>query len=84
MPPRKRNSRPAPAPAPTVTTNVGERGRDYEAEKLTGNRAQRGVLGTGQPKYVYEVQWKGAYANTWEPASCLVGWESEMASIDTK
>jgi hypothetical protein len=33
---------------------------------------------------VYEVKWKGNWANTYEPASCLVGWEKEMKSVDEK
>ena len=73
----------AQAPPPE-TRAVNARGAEWEAEKLTGNRAQRGLLPGGAPCFVYEVKWKGAWTNTYEPASCLVGWEKEMHAIDTK
>ena len=62
-----------PAPKP-----VHERGKEWEAEKLTGKRAQRGAT------YTYEVKWKGKWANTFEPPSMLIGsgWEAEMKKID--
>ena len=33
---------------------------------------------------LYEVVWSGKWSNTWEPATCLEGWESEMedAALD--
>ena len=34
--------------------------------------------------WVYEVVWKGNHKNTFEPASCLVGWEAEMKNVDEK
>ena len=53
---------------------VGARGAEYQAEKLTGARAQRGNLPGGAPRWVYEVKWKGIHVkNTYEPADCLVG-----------
>jgi len=33
-------------------------------------------------RWTYEVKWKGAYKNTYEPASCLIGWEKEMRAVD--
>ena len=43
-------------------------------------RTQRGT------KYTYEVVWAPcngkAWPNTFEPASCLIGWEAEMNKID--
>ena len=33
---------------------VNSRGREWQAIKLTGNRAQKGVLSGGGPKFVYE------------------------------
>ena len=62
---------------------VGARGAEYQAEKLTGARAQRGNLPGGAPRWVYEVKWKGIHVkNTYEPADCLVGWEKEMKHVD--
>jgi hypothetical protein len=81
MPNKKKQSTPPPPPD---TRNVNARGAEWQAEKLTGNRAQRGNLPGGQPKWTYEVQWRGAWKNTYEPASCLVGWEKEMHEIDQK
>ena len=75
------NKRTAPRP-PAESRPVDKRGQEYEAEKLTGKRAQRGLLPGGAPRWTYEVKWRGAWANTYEPASCLVGWESEMKKID--
>ena len=43
-------------PSPPVAAKpVHERGAEHQAEKLTGARAQRGMLPTGQPRFVYEV-----------------------------
>ena len=68
------------AAAPAVETRpVAQRGTEYEAQKLTGARAQRGNLPGGAPRFTYEVLWKGG-AKTYEPADCLVGWEAEMAN----
>ena len=37
-------------------------------------------------RWVYEVKWRPSdgksWPNSYEPASCLVGWEAEMAAID--
>ena len=74
---RKKKQR-ASAPAPAAATNR----KEFDAEKLVGTRAVKGKKGNGEPNYVYEVQWKGAHKNTWEPAECLVGWEEEMRTID--
>lgn len=72
----------APTPLHDVRP-VNARGAEYEAERLTGNRAQRGCLPGGTPQWVYEVQWKGTrWKNTYEPASCLLGWEKEMKKVD--
>ena len=84
----KKKSRPAAAQAPTPAAAPAAAARkEYEAEKLTGKRAQKkGREGT--VVYTYEVQWKDGppagkkWANTFEPAECLVGWEAEMKKID--
>ena len=44
MPPRKGKEKAAPDTRP-----VNARGQEYQAEKLTGNRAQRGNLHGGSP-----------------------------------
>ena len=72
---------PAPAPAPAVAART-----EYQAEKLTGKRAQKGGRG-GTVVYTYEVQWENGpggktYANSFEPPECLVGWEADMKRID--
>ena len=62
---------------------VNKRGQEWEAEKLTGHRAQRGNLPGGSARWVYEVKWKGVkWKNTYEPAACLIGWERQMNEID--
>lgn len=60
---------------------------EYQAESLTGKRAQSGRLPGGGPRYTYEVKWKDAsdgkkYANTFEPAANLVEWAAEMKKVD--
>ena len=89
MAPKKRKATaPAPAPAPAAPKPVNQRGKEYAAERLTGKRAQSGKLTGGGPRYTYEVVWKVVggekWANTWEPASCLIGWEAEMKAVDDK
>ena len=59
---------------------------EYQAEKLTGKRAQKGGR-SGTVVYTYEVQWKNGpggkkYPNSFEPPECLVGWEKEMQKVD--
>ena len=61
---------------------VTQRGKEWQAVKLTGSRAQRGNLRGGAPCWTYEVVWHGKHKNTWEPASCLIGWEKEIQKID--
>lgn len=71
-------------PAP-VARPVDQRGKEWQAEKLTGARAQRGTLPNGQPRWTYEVQWVGAQnKNTFEPAECLIGWEAQMRLVDER
>ena len=82
MAPKKRQRKTA-APAPAVAPAVAAR-TEWEAEKLTGKRAQKGGKSV---TFTYEVQWKHGpggkkYANSFEPAECLVGWEAEMKKID--
>jgi len=80
MAPKKKQKK---APAPDKADKpVDQRGEDYKAECLTGNRAQKGIDGAGRPRYVYEVKWAGVdpttkqpWKNTFEPANCLIGWE---------
>ena len=72
------------APQAKDARPVNARGQEYQAEKLTGNRAQRGNLPGGAPCWTYEVIWKGNFHNTYEPAACLVGWEAEMKKVDEK
>ena len=47
---KKAVAAPAPVPAPKP---INQRGAEYQAEKLTGNRAVQGKLPTGGPRYVY-------------------------------
>ena len=62
-------------PAETRAPSTG-RGKEYQAEKLTGNRAQAGNLHGGKPRWTYEVKWAGSHIkNTYEPASYLIGWD---------
>ena len=76
----KKSARKAPAVGPD-NRPINARGQEYKAEKLTGNRAQRGNLKGGAPCWVYEVKWSGNFSNSYEPASCLVGWEKEMKHV---
>ena len=73
-----------PAAPAAETRAVNARGTEYKAEQLTGNRAQKGNLRSGAPCWAYEVKWSGGFKNTYEPASCLVGWEKEMKKVDEK
>ncbi len=43
----------AKAPTPQQKP-VHERGKEWQAEMLTGARAQKGIDGAGRPRYVYE------------------------------
>ena len=89
MAPKKKTPK-ATAPPPQETRPIDKRGEEWQAEKLTGARAQRGTLPNGQPRYTYEVKWSGKdkqgkeWKNTYEPGSCLVGWEPEIKKIDEK
>ena len=74
--PKRKAAAPAPKPPPE-TRPVNERGMTWQAQKLTGKRAQRGNLPGGAPRWAYEVQWKGTAKTTYEPADCLVGWEAD-------
>ena len=84
-PKKKRATAPAARPAPTAPAAVVAR-KEYEAEKLTGKRAQKGGR-SGTVVYTYEVQWKNGpggkkYDCSFEPPDCLVGWEAEMKKVD--
>jgi hypothetical protein len=83
MPRRK----PAPAPVEKRST-VNTRGEEWQAEKLTGKRAQAGKMASGLPRFSYEVRWKDTgeevWPNTFEAADNLVGWEKEMKAVDDK
>ena len=72
-----------PTVTPPETRTIFNRGEQYQAEMLTGNRAQKGNLPGGAPRWAYEVKWVGG-AKTYEPATCLVGWEAEMKKVDDK
>ena len=54
---RKQRAPAAPRPAPD-TRPVNQRGTLHQVGKLTGNRAQRGNLTGGAPRFVYEVKRK--------------------------
>ena len=54
---------------------------EWQAVKLTGKRKWTPLL-SGQPGWTYEVKWSGRWANTFEPAEFLSGWEEEMAKVD--
>ena len=60
------------APQPPDDRPVSARGAEFAAKRLTGNRAQRGCLPGGAPRWVYEVEWEGAWKNTYEPAALEV------------
>ena len=65
------------------TIPVNERGKEHQALRLTGKRAQKGT------KYTYEVVWAPGsngkdFPKSWEPASCLIGWEKEMNKVDAQ
>ena len=53
--------------------------KSWRACGLTGRCRDGGAAGR-----LYEVVWSGKWSNTWEPATCLEGWESEMedAALD--
>lgn len=82
MPPRKKPKQ--AEPPPVAPKPVSDRGEEWQALSLTGKRAQRGKV------LVYEVRWKKpprpnpdvSYEPTFEPASCLIGWEKEMKEVD--
>ena len=57
-----KSSRKAPAAAPDKRL-VNAHGQEFQASKLTGNRAQRGNLPGGAPCWVYEVVWSGNHKN---------------------
>ena len=67
----KRATAPKPAKE-TETRPVDQRGKEWAAKGLTGNRAQRGGP-HGKPEYTYEVQWAGRYASldTQHPARSI-------------
>ena len=48
----------------------------WRALRLTGKRKHDGTA------FLYEVKWQGRWRNTFEPPSCLEGWEDEMADVD--
>lgn len=76
--------------APAAAQQVAKKKRpaEWQAEKLTGKRAQAGRLSTGAPRYSYEVKWKDtdgqAHPNTFEVADNLGGWEKEMKAVDDR
>ena len=81
MAPRPKPKPKAPQPQPPAPKPVHQRGQEWEAEKLTGKRDQKGKT------FRYEVQWKQPskgpkWANSFEPASCLVNWEADMKKVD--
>ena len=78
--PRRKTTGAAGKPA-ADTRPIHQRGQTWQAVKLTGNRAQRGNLPGGAPRFVYEVLWQGG-AKTYEPADCLVSWGKEMKAVD--
>jgi hypothetical protein len=86
MAPKKKQRKTA-APAPAAAPAVAAR-KEWEAEKLTGKRAQKGGK-NGTVVYTYEVQWKTGpggknWSNTFEPPECLVGWEPQMKEVDAQ
>ena len=54
------------------TRPINQRGQTWQAVKLTGNRAQRGNLPDGAPRFVYKVLWQGG-AKTYEPVPRVPG-----------
>ena len=77
MPPWNKPARPKAAPVkapakPAAESPVHERGKEWEVVKLTGVRATKGRTAAGAPNYVYEVEWKGKYKNTYETRENLL------------
>ena len=67
MPKRKAT----PKPKAADTRPVNQRGQEWQAQKLTGNRAQKGNLPSGAPRWTYttyEVQWAGTDPKTKKPS----------------
>ena len=48
-----------PTVTPPETRTIFNRGEQYQAEMLTSNRAQKGNLPGGAPRWTYEVKWVG-------------------------
>ena len=72
----KSGKRAAPAQRPAA-----EARKEYEAEGLTGKRAQN------RQGYTYEVKWKNGpggkvWPNSFQPPENLIGWEAEMKKVD--
>ena len=89
MPPRNKPARPKAAPVkapakPAAESPVHERGKEWEVVKLTGVRATKGRTAAGAPNYVYEVEWKGKYKNTYETRENLLAFAEEIKAIDQK
>ena len=79
------------AAAAAAASEAGPRARrrvsGREADGVTGARAQRGILPTGKPRYVYEVKWAGIdpknkrpWPNSYEPAAWWGGGGAGWAS----
>lgn len=89
IPPWNKPARPKAAPVkapakPAAEPPVHERGKEWEVVKLTGVRATRGRTAAGAPNYVYEVEWKGKYKNTYETRENLLAFAEEIKAIDQK
>ena len=75
----------APAPAkPVGERPVHDLGTDRAVIRLTGARATKGRTGDGAPNYVYEVEWRGKYNNTYETRENLLAFAEEIKAIDQK
>jgi hypothetical protein len=79
MPPGSKKKA-APA-APAAKRSASDARMEFAAERLTGKRAQN------KQGFTYEVKWKNGpggkvYPNSFEPPTCLVGWEAEMKKAD--
>lgn len=67
--------------ARAATRSAAWTARSWKALKLTGS-SRLGTSIDGAPERLFEVVWSGKWKNTWEPASCLAGWESEMEDAE--
>ena len=63
----------ADAPPPMAAgTPAHDPRKEWKVVKLTGVRVQQGRTASGMPKYAYEVEWEGNWANSYETRENLL------------